>query len=242
MSKFKFNPEIIVHCAGSGSVGLSFVNKTKDFQKNVITSKSVVNYIERLEKKPRVIFFSSAAVYGNFCGLKKKISPISPYGLNKYKSEKIFEKSSKKYNYELQILRFFSIYGEGLRKQLIWDTFNKVNQSKNNFFGSGDEIRSWIHISDVCNLVRIIVNKPIKKNYILDVSGPDILKNNILIKKIFRLLENKSIPYFNKIKKRGDPFRQIYYKKKINDINWSPIVKIDKGLKKYSLWFKKLKI
>ena len=239
LKKIKFKPQIIIHCAGSGSVSASLKNKKNDFDKNVTLSKYIVNYIENLKLKPKLILFSSAAVYGNHCNLSKKLFlPISPYGLNKLKSEKIFEKFSKKIGFDLQILRFFSIYGVGLRKQLIWDACNKLSNKHNYFYGTGEEIRSWIHINDVCNFIDYIIKKPLKNN-IIDVSGYDILKNRILLKKIFKLFNYNSNPFFNKIRKKGDPINQIYDKKIIKKLGWSPSKKIEKGLKEYLLWFKK---
>ena len=35
---------------------------------------------------------------------------------------------------KLLIIRFFSIYGNGLKKQLLWDTCNKIVQKKTYFF------------------------------------------------------------------------------------------------------------
>ena len=242
LKKINFQPDILIHCAGSGSVSKSLNNKKKDYKKNVLTSKYIINYLKEIKKKPKVIIFSSAAVYGNSAGKKKKkILPASPYGVNKLKSEKIFKESSKKLGFKLQILRFYSIYGEGLRKQLIWDACNKILLKKNYFYGSGEEIRSWTHINDVCKFIDTIISKPLKKNCIVDVSSNDVLKNKIILKKLFKLFNYNFSPHFNKIQKKGDPLNQIYVKKYIQNINWSPSVGIDEGLKKYFLWFKKQK-
>ena len=70
----------------------------------------------------KIIFLSSQAVYGKINS--KKISennltkPISAYGKTKLLAEKELKKIN--YNYII-ILRLFSIYGIGLRKQIIWD-------------------------------------------------------------------------------------------------------------------------
>ena len=121
-----FLPDIILHCAGSSSVIQSYKNKKLDYKKNVETTKEIIKFIEYLKIKPRIVFFSSAAVYGNHCNkIKKKTKPISPYGKNKLLSEKILLKKSKKLKFKLNILRFYSIYGRGLKKQLIWDFAKK---------------------------------------------------------------------------------------------------------------------
>ena len=69
-----FVPDIILHCAGSSSVTRSYKNKKLDYKKNVETTEEIIKFIEYLQIKPRIVFFSSAAVYGNNCDkIKKKL-------------------------------------------------------------------------------------------------------------------------------------------------------------------------
>jgi UDP-glucose 4-epimerase len=234
-----FKPDIILHCAGSGSVLKSIKNKKLDYQKNVSTTKELVNFLSVLKKKPRVIFFSSAAVYGNNCEKTlKEVKPISPYGTNKFLSEEILRKSSLNLNFELNVLRFYSIYGSGLTKQLIWDACKKIQNNKNVFFGSGNELRSWIHIKDVINFISFLIRKKTKNFAIFDVAGNDVIKNKILLIRLFRLFKYKKIPKFNNINKKGDPKNQICNNKKIKKLGWRPKYNLSKGLKDYLKWFK----
>lgn len=235
-----FEPDIIIHCAGSGSVIKSIENKKLDYDKNVVTTKEIAKFIEHLKNKPKVVMFSSAAVYGNYClKIKKKLKPISPYGKNKLLAEKILQKKSKKSKFQLMILRFYSIYGVGLKKQLIWDACKKINDKENNFFGSGDEIRSWINIKDVVSFIEFLIKKNINKNKILDISSNDIIKNKILLKKLFNLLNFNEYPNFNKLHKKGDPIKQIFNNKKLKNFAWSPKISLFEGLTEYVIWFKK---
>ena len=132
--------------------------------------------------------FSTAAVYGNSCEKnRKQLKPISPYGKNKLKSENILLKKSKKFKFELIILRFYSIYGVGLKKQLIWDVCEKINNKINIFYGSGNETRSWINIKDVNRLIQFLIKKRSISNQTLDISCNDVVKNKFLIKKLFKI-------------------------------------------------------
>lgn len=235
-----FQPDVILHCAGSGSVSKSYKNKKIDYNKNVITTKNLLKFINSLKNKPLIILFSSAAIYGNHClKYKKKIMPISPYGKNKLLAENILKNKSTKKNFKLIILRFYSIYGLGLKKQLIWDACNKITKFKNNFFGSGKEIRSWINIIDVVNLIEFILKKKIKKNITLDVASNDVLENYVILKKLFILFNLNKEPEFNNLQKKGDPIKQIYNNNKLKKIGWNSKIKLSKGLKDYVLWFKK---
>ena len=241
LNKLNFMPDVILHCAGSGSVSKSYEDKKNDYNKNVITTKNLLKFVNSLKNKPLIIFFSSAAVYGNHClKHKKKTIPISPYGKNKLLAENILKNQLIKKNFKLIILRCYSIYGSGLKKQLIWDACNKIIKSKNNFYGSGKEIRCWINIIDIINLIEFILKKKIKKNIIFEVASNDVLENHILLKKIFNLFNLKKKPEFNNIQKKGDPIKQIFNNDKLKKIGWNPKIKLSQGLKEYVIWFKKI--
>ena len=235
-----FKPNVIIHCAGSGSVTKSIQNPKIDYEKNVNTTKELIKFISELTKKPKVIMFSTAAVYGNSCEKnKKQLKPISPYGRNKLKSENILLKKSKKFRFELMILRFYSIYGVGLKKQLIWDVCEKINNKINVFYGSGNEMRSWINIKDVNRLIQFLIKKGSISNQTLDISGNDVVKNKFLVKKLFKLLNINKVPYFNKKNKRGDPIDQIFNNSILKNLGWKPKINLSNGLKEYVQWYKK---
>ena len=235
-----FKPNVIIHCAGSGSVTKSIQNPKIDYEKNVNTTKELIKFISELTKKPKVIMFSTAAVYGNSCEKnKKQLKPISPYGKNKLKSENILLKKSKKFKFKLIILRFYSIYGVGLKKQLIWDVCEKINNKINIFYGSGNETRSWINIKDVNRLIQFLIKKRSIINQTLDISGNDIVKNKFLIKKLFKILHINKVPYFNKKNKKGDPIDQIFNNSILKNLGWKPKINLSNGLKEYVQWYKK---
>jgi UDP-glucose 4-epimerase len=52
----------------------------------------------------------------------------------------------------------FSVYGEGLRKQLLWDCGVKLMAAADpiELGGSGEELRDWIHIDDAVAMLRRI--------------------------------------------------------------------------------------
>ncbi|MGC6756656.1 NAD-dependent epimerase/dehydratase family protein, partial [Escherichia coli] len=54
----------------------------------------------------------------------------------------------KHYDISAKIIRPFSVYGPGLKKQLIWDVLNKIKDKQHHYFGSGNEMRDWIYIDD----------------------------------------------------------------------------------------------
>ena len=75
-------------------------------------------------------------------------------------SEIICKEYAHLYNINIAIIRPFSIFGNGLRKQLIWDMCIKFNNdNKITLFGTGNETRDFIHISDFVSLINIVIQQ-----------------------------------------------------------------------------------
>ena len=145
LNKLSLDSDIIIHCAGSGSVKESYSNSKKDFEDTINSTKDLVKFFNKSKKNYHIIYISSAAVYGEKKRLKKKLIPISIYGKNKLRAENILI-SNKNTKFTYYILRVYSLFGIGLKKQLIWDTCEKIKKNNFYFYGSGNELRSWISI------------------------------------------------------------------------------------------------
>lgn len=71
-------PDVILHCAGSANVGASIVNPMADLDGNLHSLYQLLLALQSFEKRPKIIFFSSAGVYGN-----PKQLPITEFSLSK---------------------------------------------------------------------------------------------------------------------------------------------------------------
>src|SRR5919106_1295302 len=58
-------PDLIVHCAGPASVPSSVVDPAADFEASVTVTFELLERLRSLPRPPRVVFLSSAAVYGD---------------------------------------------------------------------------------------------------------------------------------------------------------------------------------
>jgi UDP-glucose 4-epimerase len=240
--KLKFKPDIIVHCAGSSSVSFSNNYPKKDYKKNVGTTIELIKFVKTLNAQTKIINISSAAVYGERKNKNSTITkPISNYGRNKLKAEKIIKFYSSKKLFKAVNLRIFSIYGDGLKKQLLWDASNKILQNNYIFYGSGKEIRSWINIKDT---IRFILKSRKIASYdcpSVDISGNNFLTNYKILKILFKFFKVKKNPKFLKINRKGDPFYQIANINKIKNLGWNEKYSINEGILNYVKWFKRIK-
>ena len=149
--------DAVIHCAGSGAVSLAYQQPFEDYQRSVTSVMATLEFVRTTQfANTRFVLASSAAVYGNQDKVLTELStlqPISPYGLHKQAAENLCSEYSNYFAINCSVVRLFSIYGVGLQKQLLWDAASKFRQGKNEFFGTGEEMRDWLSVMDAALLL-----------------------------------------------------------------------------------------
>lgn len=234
--------DVIVHCGGGGSVAFSRVHPYEDFQKTVQSTLSILEFIRLSNPGCKFIYPSSPAAQGSFGDFQIKenmsSSPLSPYGFHKKIAEDICFSYHKTYNITVGIVRFFSVYGNGLRKQLLWDACSKVAESEEVvFFGTGTETRDWIHVDDASRLLLLFSEGDFGFKIINGANG-----ERITVKQVVTALSthfDKPVQIkFNGIVKEGDPQHFWADISEALSLNWKPEIKLSDGLKNYVTFFK----
>jgi UDP-glucose 4-epimerase len=237
--------DTIIHCAGGSTVGISISEPYLDYHKTVNSTLELLEFIRLYSPQSSLIYLSTAAVYGAKEDSPIKESdathPVSPYGFHKLASENICKSYAQCFDITVSIVRLFSIYGEGLQKQLLWEASNKIMQAKEKavFFGLGNETRDWLHVNDVSTLVLQIATSGISKFHIYNGSlGVRITVKEILFMLRDFLGRDEIEIEFNQQHKEGDPKFYLGCTKKILKTGWKPTIAIEEGLKKYVNWYK----
>jgi UDP-glucose 4-epimerase len=245
IKSLNYKIDYIVHCAGSSSVGNSIEKPYLAFKDTVESTCEILEYMRTVNPDSKLIYPSSVAVYGDKADRPIKeideLSPVSPYGCFKKIVEELCETYSDIYGLNISIIRFFSIYGIYLKKQLLWDACTKFSSNKNNiyFFGTGEETRDWIHIKDALTLITLIMRDKQKGFFVVNGASGRKIKNRELITEIAKYF-NKNQKDFSFIQKNkiGDP---MYYHADITkalNLGWKPKVLLENGIRDYILWFK----
>lgn len=243
---FDLEFDIIIHCGGSGSVGFSVEFPMNDYQRSIDGTLAILEYMRLYNQNAVFIYPSSPAIQGvhNDSAIKENFRgiPASPYGVHKKIAEDLCWSYSNFYNLKILILRFFSIYGEGLRKQLFWDALNKIEIEKEPvFFGTGNETRDWIHISDAVEYTNLIIQNNDKYFDIYNIGTgvrTTISQTLSLLNKEFNLNKNLT---FNQIVKKGDPKYYLADISKMNHLGFIPKTNLSKGIKLYINWYEENK-
>jgi UDP-glucose 4-epimerase len=148
-------PDVLIHCAGASTVFQAQNAPYEDFGNTVGTVAESLESIRENSSSTLFVLISSASVYGDRTGtpLTESLapSPTSVYGYNKLLAEILVRQYQSEFEIESLIFRPFSIYGEGLKKQVIYDTCMKALAGHGPLIisGTGDETRDFMHIDDL---------------------------------------------------------------------------------------------
>jgi nucleoside-diphosphate-sugar epimerase len=238
--------DAVINAAGSGNVPYSMSHPVIDFEANSLDTIRVVESIRKHQKVCKYIHISSAAVYGNPIRLPVKeddaTAPLSPYGWHKLIAEHICREYSTVYNLPIAIVRPFSVYGTGLKKQLFWDLFQKIKNCNGNveLHGTGKESRDFIHVKDLVKAVALILEKGSLTGEVYNLaSGEETTIANV-VKMFVSTLKEPPICSFNGVVRSGDPLNWCADMSKLQELHFVPDYKINDGMQEISTWLQSL--
>ncbi len=238
--------DLCINASGSANVAFSFQNPYTDFNLNVANVSKILDAIYKYNKECRFINFSSAAVYGNPQYLpideNHPLKPISPYGLHKLQSEKLLYEYSKFFGLKTLSLRVFSAFGEGLKKQLFWDLYQKsINKDNIDLFGTGKETRDFIYIKDLVRAIEIIINKADFTGEAVNIANGFEYSIREVVESFFELFNPEIKINFTGKNKKGDPINWKSDISKLKSFGYKQKYSISDGLKNYVKWLKELR-
>lgn len=237
-------PDLIVHCAGGASVIRSVQDPLGDFRDTVVGSAAVLEYARLHCSGARIIYPSSPAVQGAHdnspisTGAPK--NPVSPYGFHKMMAEGLCDSYRLNFGLAITIIRFFSVYGAGLRKQLLWDASLKLTSgaARAEFWGDGQETRDWVHVSDAVALVDSVASADCEEvPPVLNCGSGKPRTTQEVLSLLRDCLAVDTGIFFNGAMRVGDPR---YYWAEIEaarSLGWRPRVSLEQGLQEYANWF-----
>jgi UDP-glucose 4-epimerase len=148
----------IAHLAATPSVTDSWLNPLEVHHNNLSATISVILLCQAL-KIPRMVFASSAAVYGNKTQLPiseaQETCPISPYGLQKLASEQYANLFAQQFGLSFIALRMFNVFGPRQSPNSpysgVISIFTKAMQENLPIaiYGDGKQTRDFIYVEDV---------------------------------------------------------------------------------------------
>ena len=153
----------VVHLAAVASVQASVDDPVRTHQSNFIGTLNVCEAMRETDIK-RVVFASSAAVYGNN-GEGESIvedtpkAPLTPYAADKLSSEYYLDFYRRQHGLEPVIFRFFNIFGPRQDPSSPYSGVISIFSERAEkglpitIFGDGEQTRDFVYVGDVVKLL-----------------------------------------------------------------------------------------
>ena len=239
------SPSQIFHLAGGSAVAPSFAAPAEDFNRSVVAAMTIGEWVRNHSPRAQVVMASSAAVYGSgHVGAIAEFAechPYSPYGFHKRMSELALESYAKNFSLNIKIVRFFSVYGTELRKQLLWDTCTKLQRSPTSRLqlgGNGRELRDWIHVEDAVEVLTLAASMEDPSFVVLNGgTGTSTPVSDVahLIMQAWGGVEGVD---FSNQSRAGDPQSLVANAKKLAAMGKTSFKPLRAGIEEYVSWYK----
>ncbi len=237
-------PSAIIHCAGTGSVGAVYKAPHDAYISSVGSTAAILEFVRtRCRQRIRVVYVSSSAVYGSYAEGDSTEStfcqPVSPYGFLKLAGEDLCRAYSQSFGVRVAVIRPFSVYGNGLRKQLLWDAMNKLIANEYSFLGTGHELRDWIHIDDVARLLCDVATDESLPDFDIFNACHSQRSVRVILELLALAADQRQLqPVFTGAAHTGNPLRLTGSSEHArNVLGWTPLVALEQGLSAYVQWF-----
>ena len=242
LTTYAGDPDAVFHCAGSGSVAFSMTHPFQDHQRTVVTTLSVLEFMRLHRPDARLVLPSSAGVYGIAAELPIRVNaplkPVSPYGLHKSIAEALCASYARHFRIRCALVRLFSVYGVGIRKQLLWDACTKISSGDFSFAGTGEETRDWVHIDDAAELLFLAALHASEDCPTVNGGIGLALANREVVEAICASLNIGEHPRFSGHVRPGDPLHYVADPTEAREWGWVPKRHWREQLEAYVEWFR----
>lgn len=186
--------------------------ETHEINQNANINILEIIRVNKLSVK-KVLFTSSAAVYGNNPELPKKetspIDPLSPYAIDKYATERFVIDYGRLYGIPTVCTRFFNVYGPKQNPNSpysgVLSLISKAIKNNENFtiFGDGEQTRDFVYVRDVTNTLECLAENSESTFKVFNVATGKSTSLNHLIK-IFEKISSMKLNVHFKEERAGD--------------------------------------
>ena len=237
-SKYRF--DAIINLAARAGVRYSMENPYVYVSTNVV---GTLNLLEMMRKYSihKMVLASTSSLYANqpmpFSETLPVNTPISPYAASKKAAEALAYSYHHLFNFDIAVLRYFTVYGPAGRPDMSVFRFIKwIDEGLPiTLYGDGSQARDFTFVDDIAS--GTIKALAVKGYEIINLGGgKNPITLNYMISKIEEYLGKKAkIDY--------KPFHKADMKETWADItkasallNWSPLVDFDEGIKRCVEW------
>jgi UDP-glucose 4-epimerase len=170
-------PATIFHLSGFASVPASVRDPLHDYARNTVGTLRLLEAVRTASPESRVIFTSSAAVYGEGRGEPFREDdpprPMAPYAVSKLAAEGYVTLFARLFGLRTATLRLFPNYGPRLRAHVIYDLMCKIRGNPDELVieGDGTQVRDFVYVSYTIDALRLVAGAAPLGGEVYNVGG-----------------------------------------------------------------------
>ncbi len=237
--------DLVIHFAAESHVDRSISKPRRFLQSNVFGTFNLLE-AARHGKVLKFIHISTDEVYGSAPSGESflensPLNPSSPYSASKAAAEMLALAYHRTYGLPIVILRCTNNFGpRQFPEKLIPKTIIRALQGlRIPVYGSGQQIRDWIHVNDFCNAIDLAIERGVNGNT-YNVSAKNEIPNSEIVTRILKIL-GKSSNLIESVEDRpGHDFRYSLDSSRITkELGWKPEWTLSTGLESTVEWYVK---
>ncbi|MDF2082839.1 dTDP-glucose 4,6-dehydratase [Bacillus pseudomycoides] len=241
ITEFKINS--IINFAAESHVDRSITNSQIFYSTNILGTTTLLEAAKenRIEK---FIQISTDEVYGSlgetgFFVEETPLNPNSPYSSSKASADLIALAYCKTYGLHVNITRCSNNYGpyQYPEKLIPLMITNALENKTLPVYGTGRNIRDWLHVYDHCTAIDLVLHKG-RKGEIYNIGGNNEKRNIEIVELIIEQLDT-SKEKISFVKDRlGHDWRYAIDAEKIKKVlGWKPVYTFEIGLQETIQWY-----
>lgn len=182
--------DIVYHLAANADISTGVSDTALDLQLTTIATYNVLEAM-RLSSIKDIVFLSGSGVYGDTEGKIVSEStgpllPVSLYGASKLAAEGLISAFSNMFDLRATIFRPANIVGGGQTHGVLFDFIHKLKRdpSKLQILGDGHQLKSYLHVSDLYEALKIVVNAGREGLTLLNIASDDLVDVNWIAEEV----------------------------------------------------------
>ncbi len=237
--------DVVFHEAAIVSVPYSIEHPQETHDVNIQGTLNVLEAARRAGAR-RVVFASSAAVYGDDPALPKRETmlpcPISPYGVEKISSEHYLRVYGAHYGVEAVALRYFNVFGprqdpsspySGVISVFVDRALAKKPLT---IFGDGEACRDFVYVDDVVDANLAAAARDGVSGQVFNVARGESTTLNALVAMLGRIMQRELRPEHAPAR-AGDIVKSVADVTHARDkLGHEPKVGVEEGLARLVRW------
>lgn len=240
-----FRPEKVIHLAAQAAITTAIKDPYEDASVNIL---GIINVLKASKKVnvDRFVYSSTSAVYGDKVTLKivegvPWYAPDNPYGVSKFCAELYVRITDIQHT----ILRLGNVYGPrqvpiGENQVIARMMRHFFNGDDFEIFGDGKQKRDFIYVTDVAEAIKLACFETYVQDNVYNISGGKSYSVNSILVLLERICEVEGYKWTYDLLRKDERQNMIMdIRSAQKNLNWTPKVSLQEGIKKTVEWWSK---